>query len=80
MQDGPIPATQENIDKLDAMQEQALTEAKAKALASGFESGQREANKPISEAHPVASFAGDVAGQMGALPIPALKAGLIPQM
>lgn len=80
MQDGTIPATQENIDKLDAMQEQALTEAKAKALASGFESGQREANKPISEAHPVASFAGDVAGQMGALPIPALKAGLIPQM
>ena len=80
MQDGTIPATQENLNKLDAMQEQAIIEAKAKALASGFEASQREANKPISEAHPVAAFAGDVAGQMGALPIPALKAGLIPQM
>lgn len=42
MQSGEIPATQENIDKLDQMQQQAVTEQKALGLGQEFEQSQRK--------------------------------------
>ena len=78
MQSGEIPATQENISKLDQMQQQAVDESKALQLAQGYEGQRREEMSKVSAAHPVATFAGNVAGQMGALPVPALKAASLP--
>lgn len=80
MQSGEIPATAENIAKLDEMQQQAVNEQKALELGQGFEQSQREKMAPISEAQPVASFVGNVAGQMAAAPLPAVKGlGLLAQ-
>lgn len=80
MQSGEIPATAENIAKLDELQQQAVNEQKALQLGQGFEQSQREKIAPISEAHPVATFAGNVAGQMAAAPLPAVKGlGLLAQ-
>jgi len=73
MQSGEIPATAENIAKLDEMQQQVINEQKALGLGQGFEQSQRENMAPISEAQPVASFIGNVAGQMAAAPLPAAK-------
>lgn len=80
MQDGTIPATQENIDKLDSLQSQA---ANMQQSLSGYEKQEKadiSAYQPIQEARPVASFAGNVAGQMAALPIPAVQGRLPIQM
>jgi len=80
MQSGEIPATAENLAKLDEMQQQAVIEQKALGLGQGFEQSQRENMAPISEARPVASFIGSVAGQMAAAPLPAAKGlGLLAQ-
>lgn len=80
MQSGEIPATAENLAKLDEMQQQAMIEQKALGLGQGFEQSQRENMAPISEAQPVASFVGNVAGQMAAAPIPAARGlGLLAQ-
>jgi len=73
MQSGEIPATAENIAKLDEMQQQAVIEQKALGLGQGFEQSQRENMASISEARPVASFLGNDAGQMAVAPLPAAK-------
>ena len=80
MQDGSIPATQENIDKLNSLQAQAV---KLEQGLSGYEKQEKSdiaAYQPIQEARPVASFAGNVAGQMAALPLPAVQGALPIQM
>lgn len=76
MQSGEVPATAENIARLDEMQQQAVNEQKALGLAGGFEESRREQMKPISEARPYSSFAGNVVGQMAAFPTPATAAKL----
>lgn len=77
---GEIPSTAENIAKLDEMKKQASIKQKALQLGQDFEQSQREKMAPISEARPVASFIGNVAGQMAAVPIPAARGlGLLAQ-
>lgn len=78
MQSGEIPATQENIDKLDKLQTQAV---KAAQLLSGAEVGERQRREdyaPIEEAQPVASFLGNIGGQMAGLPIPGIGQARLP--
>ena len=70
---GEIPATEENLSKLADLKKKAEDEAKAISLAQGFEQSQREKMSPITEQRPVASFVGNVAGQMAAIPTPASK-------
>lgn len=70
MQSGEIPATQENIDKLDQMQEQVINESKAGDLLSGYEQSARDQYAPTQEERPIASMVGNIGGQMAALPIP----------
>lgn len=73
MQSGEIPATEENIAKLDEMRQQVANEQKALELGKGFEQSQRDQFAPIEESRPVAAFSGNVAGQMAAMPFPAIK-------
>lgn len=80
MQEGTIPATQENIDKLDALQAQAASIAQGLSGYGKQEQADVSAYKPIQESQPIASFAGNVAGQMAALPIPAVQGALPVQM
>lgn len=80
MQSGEIPATQDNLNKLDQMQQQAIDESKALQLAQGYEGQRREEINKVSAAHPIATFAGNVAGQMAAAPLPAARGlGLLVQ-
>lgn len=78
---GEIEASPENLKKLKELKEKVATETTALGLASEFEQGQREKMAPISEARPVASMVGNIAGQIAATPIPAVKGlGLLAQM
>jgi hypothetical protein len=64
MQSGEIPATQENIDKLDRMQQRAIQLSQTKKFRSEQEPIERAAYAPIQDAQPVASAIGNIGGQL----------------
>lgn len=70
MQSGEIPATQENIDKLDRMQERAVKLSQTKKFRQDQEKSERAAYEPIQEARPIYSAVGNIGGQLAGLPLP----------
>lgn len=69
---GEIPATQENIDKLDAMQAKSVKLAQTKAFREKQEPIERAEYAPIENAQPVASAIGNIGGQIAGLPMPGI--------
>lgn len=80
IQDGEIPATQENLDRLDKMQSNSVRLAGQLSNVQNIESRKREEYAPTQESRPIASFVGNVGGQMAALPIPGVQGRLPVQM
>lgn len=72
MQSGEIPATQENIDKLDKMQTRAVKLSQTKQYRAEQEPIERAEYAPIQDAQPVVSAIGNIGGQMAGLPLPGI--------
>ena len=70
MQEGRVPATQENIERLNLMQDEQVKVAQALKGAEGVETGKREAFEQVQEGAPVSSTLGNIAGQLVSQPIP----------
>jgi len=72
IQSGEIPATEENLARLDQLQSQGVQIARDLAGYEGMEASQRQDYSSVQKEAPISSFIGNVAGQMAALPIPGL--------
>lgn len=70
---GEIPNTQENISKLNEMKSQVAAETKGGELLSGYEQQARQEFAPTQEDRPLASFIGNMGGQIAGLPVPGLS-------
>lgn len=80
MQDGSIPVNNKTLAELDSMQAEAVKVTRALSNASGIEKQKRNEFAPIQEERPISAFVGNVAGQMAAVPIPAVRGlGLLAQ-
>jgi len=77
---GELKNTPDNQAKLAQLKKIVQDKQGAINLAQGFEQQQRDQFAPIQESNPVASMAGNVAGQIAAIPIPGIQAGLKAQM
>lgn len=78
MQSGEIPATQDNLARLDRLQSQAVQIAQDLSGFEGMESAQRQEYASAQEQAPVSSAIGNIAGQMAALPVPGLGQARLP--
>ncbi len=76
MQSGAIPVTNESLAELDRIQSEATRIAQDIGGYEQRETQARESYAPIQEARPILSTAGNIGGQMAAIPIPAAQARL----
>jgi hypothetical protein len=80
MQSGEIPATKENIARLDQLQAEAIKFAQLLTQTEEKEKQDRAEFSKVQDSAPVSSTIGNIAGQMVAIPSPASPLKWAPQI